>query len=176
MIKLLGPTAGQLGVDMLMPSLEKYTSASLGISREHVKGKKALLEFILDPKDPRQMEKLEYMLNNGQLGTIAELAKVAVKRAFLPEHDGNTSQAGLMQATSRWEARLGVSSSYNGVDNMREKNTNIHIHVPILAYYQRGYGRGYQNIHTPGSKETLHVHENTIERSGGYLDVPQLGG
>ena len=175
LIKLMGPTAGQMGIDMLMPSLEKYTEVSLGISREHVKGKKALLEFILDPKDPAQMEKLSEMLNHGQLGTIAELAKVAVKRAFLPEHDGETSDALLMQATNRWEARLGVTSSYNGTDRIREINTNIHIHVPVLADYQRVYGSSYQNIHTPGSNETLHMHENTLERSGGYLDVPFQG-
>ncbi len=175
LIKLAGPTAGQMGIDLLMPSLEKYTEASLGISQEHVKNKKVLLEFILDPKDPAQMDKLAEMLNHGQLGTIAELAKVAVKRAFLPEHDGETSDALLMQATSRWEARLGVTSSYNGVDRITEINTNIHIHVPVLADYQRVYGRDYQMIHTPGSNETLHVHENTLERSGGYLDVPFQG-
>ncbi len=174
-IKLLGPTAGQLGIDMLMPSLEKYTYASLGVSQERVKGKKALLEFILDPKAPAQMEKLAELLNHGQLGTIAELAKLAVKRAFLPDHDGNLTEASLLQATSRWEARLGVQSSYNGVDRIREVNTNIHVHVPILADYQREYGSSYQNIHTPGSKETLHIHENTLERSGGYLDVPFQG-
>lgn len=175
LIKLMGPTAGPAAVNMLMPSLENYTIASLGISQERVKGKKALLEFILDPKDSAQMEKLSEMLNHGQLGAIAELAKVAVKRAFLPEHDGETSEALLMQATNRWEARLGVSSSYNGVDRTREVNTNIHIHVPILANYQRIYGTTYQHIHTPGSNETLHVHENTLERSGGYLDVPFQG-
>ncbi|MEI7529412.1 MAG: hypothetical protein WCK76_10760, partial [Elusimicrobiota bacterium] len=175
LIKLMGPTAGQMGIDLLMPSLEKYTSANLGISREHVKGKKVLMEFILDPKDPAQMDKLAELLNHGQLGTIAELAKLAVKRAFLPQHDGETSDALLMQATSRWEARLGVTSSYNGVDRIREVNTNIHIHVPVLADYQRVYGTSYQKIHTPGSNDTLHVHENTLERSGGYLDVPFQG-
>ncbi len=174
-IKLMGQMLGQTAVNMLMPSLEKYMEASLGISREHVKGKKAILEFILDPKDPAQMDKLAEMLNHGQLGTVAELAKVAVKRAFLPEHDGETSEALLMQATSRWEAKLGVSSSYNGVDRSKETTTNIHIHVPILADYQRVYGSDYQNIHTPGSNESLHVHENTLERSGGYLDVPFQG-
>ncbi len=174
-IKLLGSLAGQTTLDLLMPSLEKYTSASLGISREHVKGKKALLEFILDPKDPAQMDKLAELLSRGQLGTIAELAKLAVKRTFLPEHDGNFTDAALMQATSRWEARLGVTSSFNGVDSIREVNTNIHLHVPLLADYQRTTGRTYQNIHAPGSKETLHIHENSLERTGSYLDVPFQG-
>ncbi|MFA6433787.1 MAG: hypothetical protein WCW52_03750 [Elusimicrobiales bacterium] len=174
-IKMLGPTGGQAAVDLLMPYLEEYTYTSLGISQERVKEKKALLEFILDPNDPKQMEKLAYMLNKGNLGTIKELAKLAVKRAFLPDHDGKLDEAALTQATRSWEAKLGVASSYNGVNRISEKGTTVHLHIPVLRDYERVYGSGYQRINTPGSKVVLHVHENTLERSGTWFDVPFAG-
>ncbi|MFA6433786.1 MAG: hypothetical protein WCW52_03745 [Elusimicrobiales bacterium] len=174
-IERLGRERGQAAVDLLMPYLEEYTYASLGISQERVKEKKALLEFILDPNDPKQMEKLAYMLNKGNLGTIKELAKLAVKRVFLPDHDGKLDEAALTQAAKSWEAKLGVASSYNGVNRISEKGTAVHIHIPVLRKYERVYGSGYQRINTPGSKVVLHVHENTLERTGGWFDIPFTG-
>ena len=171
----LGKIAGGGVAGMVATRFADFTSASLGLSHSDTKGKKVLLEFILDPQDKAQMETLEKLLIEGGLSTVGELAKIATGWNFLPGHNGITDTKELEKMQAEWSGRMGINPTYSGADGYHESATEFTFHVPVLTDYSYSSGHKYQRAQSPGGGEVVHVHENFRESRHGLIQLPFAG-
>ena len=171
----LGNIAGTVAANTIAKGFEDYTYASLGISHSNTKGKRVLLEFVLDPQNKEQMDILVKLLTKGELSNIGALAKLALGVNFLPGHNSTTDETELQAMQAEWNQKLGIQPTYSGQNGYQESATEFTIHVPVLTDYSHAHTHNYQTIHTPGSNETLHVHQQARETSHDLLHIPFVG-
>jgi len=171
----LGQFAGTVAANSVAKHFEDYTYASLGISHSNTKGKRVLLEFVLDPRNKPQMETLVKLLTKGELGNIGALAKLAVGVSFLPGHNSTTDETELQAMQNEWDQKLGIRPTYSGQNGYQESETEFTIHVPVVTDYSHTHAHNYQTVHTPGSDEILHVHQQSRETAHDLIHIPFVG-
>ncbi|MEI7528804.1 MAG: hypothetical protein WCK76_07660 [Elusimicrobiota bacterium] len=171
----LGTFAGTVAANTIAKKFEEYTYANLGVSHSKTKGKRVLLEFVLDPQNKEQMDILVKLLTKGELSNVAALAKLALGVNFLPGHNSTTDETELQAMQNDWNSRLGIQPTYSGQNGYQESATEFTIHVPVLTDYAHSHAHAYQTVHTPGSNETLHVHQQSRETAHDLLHVPFVG-
>jgi hypothetical protein len=114
------------------------------------------------------------LLNSGELKNIASLAKVAAM-TFLPGHNNITDETELQNMQNQWNAKLGIKPAYSGQNGYHQTSTEFTLHLPVVTDYTHNSGHNYQTVHTPGSDQTLHVHENSRETGHDLIHIPFSG-
>ncbi|MCX5784134.1 MAG: hypothetical protein NTX59_00440 [Elusimicrobia bacterium] len=171
----LGNFAGTVAANAIAKRFEEYTYASMGISHSNTKGKRVLLEFVLNPQNKGQMDILVKLLTKGELSNIGALAKLALGVNLLPGHNSTTDETELQAMQAEWNQKLGLPPTYSGQNGYKESATEFTIHVPVITDYSHTHTHNYQTVHTPGSNETLHVHQQSRETAHDLIHIPFVG-
>lgn len=110
--------------------LNKYLALTLSGSRNTRKGVNTVLEFILDPENPDQMDKLSRALS-GELGVLEELERLA-KLARDRATKANDSKVDLMEVSGRMETAIGKDTTFAGLDDYERKRRGMVFKIPLI--------------------------------------------
>jgi len=163
-------SAGMIGLPeaefFLVKELEKtvvreinnYLALRLGLSASRSKGKKILLEFMLDPKNPDHTARLVDFIN-GDLGIIRKLIDMGVHFTdFSSEDDNLEGNDELGEAQQVASDTLGMDASFAGSDHYNGSSHGFNAFLPLVAGYESNSGRRYDRYQTLGDEDVLHVH------------------
>lgn len=155
--------------------VNKYLALRLGLSANRAKGKKILLEFVLDPRDQEQIYRLVDFLN-GNLGIIKKLIEMGIRfNDFSDSDDNSDGNEALGQVAQVASDGLGQESSFAGSDHYHSTSHGFSAVLPLAVNHERSAGYRYDRYQTLDSGEVLHVHNAFKKESTGNLNIPVLG-
>ncbi|MBU2530152.1 MAG: hypothetical protein KKD35_03840 [Elusimicrobia bacterium] len=153
----------------------KYLAFKFGLSHNRAKGKKILMEFLLDAQNPEQLERLEDFLR-GDLGVLRKLLKMGAQ--FNEVDVENDLQAGadaLNNVENVGEESLGTQSSFVGSDHFNSAGNSFNIQVPFFYSRESGSSARYDRYQTMDGDEILHSHQVSQNVSNAAINIPWLG-
>ncbi|MBI5203101.1 MAG: hypothetical protein HY925_16035 [Elusimicrobia bacterium] len=138
----------------LARSLNEYLAVQLNVERGRSAGTRQALEYVLDPRDSGEMEKLARAIK-GDLSVLALL-----KRAVTPVHD------------DPWEA-LEAEPSFEGEDRWRSRHAPFKFQVPFLARFDSDSTSEADRVFVDGGEYSVFRSEKRSRRA--FLSLPVLG-
>jgi len=156
--------------------INKFISFQLSVGHSRNFGKKLLLEFVLNPKDPQQMEALEKFLQ-GNFGVIKRFVELGIPFCDFSASDNSVDGLGELSGISE-QALQGIGSkpTFAGSDIYSGHANSLHFQVPVInthdVSWSASYNR-YQSVEKNG--ETLHVQERRRTSNSKTLSVPFMG-
>lgn len=159
----------------LVKEFNKYIALRFGLSHSRTKGKKILLEFILDANNREQLEKLEDFLK-GDLTVIRKLIQLGAQFSDYSEQDDTAAGA---QSLAEFEQtvgqELGLNATFAGSNHYNSSSNGHNITLPILYQREGSAGHRYDRYQAQGSDEVLHVNNAFRNVSESNINVPFLG-
>ncbi|MDE2238218.1 MAG: hypothetical protein KGK30_10030, partial [Elusimicrobia bacterium] len=107
--------------------LARYLAATFGVFSQSSDGEQLVLEFILDPTRPRDMERLSAILR----GDFLSLAGMARQMAGLRMTPSRVQKV-YAELKAVDEARLGLKARLPAVDLYHDRSHSVHLKVPVL--------------------------------------------
>ena len=161
---------------MLLKEINKYMSAQLSFSHSNYTGKKLLMEFILNPNNPEQMEGLEKFMR-GDFGLLNRFIELGLKFSKFKEgDDALEGMGGLEEASEQVGDMLEADSGFAGTDLYRGRSNNVGLRVPLVGSHSLSWGSSYHRYQSMAREgETIHVYQKTRSYTGNTLDIPFLG-
>lgn len=161
--------------DEIADEFNKYLSFKLGVSRSKVRGKKILLEFLLDAKDPSQTDRLVEFLK-GDLGIIKKLMEMGDQlNETSDEASLEEGQNQINNVEDVAEDSLGAESNFAGTNHFNAQTDNFNIQLPIIISHQNGNTLRYDRYQTIGGDQVLHVHQASRNKENRNLNIPIAG-
>lgn len=159
----------------LVKEFNKYIAFKFGLSHTRTKGKKILMEFILDANNREQLEKLEDFLK-GDFTVIRKLIQLGAQVHDYSEQDDITAGA---QSLAEFEQtvgqELGLNSTFTGSNHYNSDSNGHNITLPILYQREGSTGHRYDRYQVRGVDEVLHVNNAFRNVSESNINVPFLG-
>ncbi|KAF0126722.1 MAG: hypothetical protein FD189_1644 [Elusimicrobia bacterium] len=159
----------------LVKEFNRYVAFRFGLSHTRSKGKKILLEFVLDANNREQLEKLEEFLK-GDLTVIRKLIQLGAQFSDYSEQDDTAAGA---QSLAEFEQtvgqELGLNATFAGSNHYNSDSNGHNITLPILYQREGSAGHRYDRYQAHGSDEVLHVNNAFRNVSGSNINVPFLG-
>lgn len=148
--------------------IQRYYSAWLTFGRADSDGKKIMMEFIIDPRDPQQAEALAKAVR----GDFRELAKMAAKMSSLQTKSTMSDYLALRQ----YDAHSLGPSSYAASDVYSSKMKSFSLNLPIFIAHNATALFGEENIDRyTGTEGEFHFYRADKSKTNSYLDMPWLG-
>lgn len=153
--------------------IRRYMEGALGFSAYRGGGRKALIEFVLDPRQPEHMGSLARFLK-GDLDALFLLHRIALAtaRPFLQEKGKLDA---LEQMEEKYSEKLGVAPSYSGADDYTRKGRRFNVKVPIVVGAESTKSWDYDRIVGDEKDVELQMNQASRHRSGHFLNLPFLG-
>ncbi|MCM2267515.1 MAG: hypothetical protein NDI60_07030 [Elusimicrobiales bacterium] len=159
----------------IVKEFNRYLSFQFGLSTSRVKGKKILLEFIIDPTNDEQVNKLVEFLK-GDLGIIRKLIAMGVRFNDFSDMDDNAQGAQALQNVEEVASNeLGLNATFAGSNHYTGSSHASNIMVPVLLHREANAGRRYDRYQAIGSDQVLHVHNTSRNTSVSNINVPVIG-
>ena len=159
----------------IVKEFNRYLSFQLGLSASRVKGKKILLEFVMDPTDAAQVDRLVEFLN-GDLGIIRKLIKMGVRFNDFSDMDDTAQGAQALQNVEQVAgSELGLNATFAGSDHFTGNSHAFNAMIPVLLHRESSAGQRYDRYQTLGNDQVLHVHNTSRNTSVSNINVPILG-
>lgn len=153
--------------------IRRYLEGALGFSAYRGGGRKALVEFVLDPRQPEHMESLARFLK-GDLDALFLLHRIALAtaRPFLHEKGKLDALKGMEE---KYSEKLGVRPSYSGADDYTRKGRRFNVQVPVITGAETTKSWDYDRIIGEEKDVELQMNQASRHRSAHFLNVPFLG-
>lgn len=122
---------GNLPGKLLFGAVNDTLKAELGMLWRWGGGRKGVIDFILDPREPAQMRALEGLLAGdiSALGSLEGAARLAAR-----VYTGKAVSDEDVRRSARDSSRaLGSEESFSGTDRYREKSRSFWLKVPIFG-------------------------------------------
>jgi len=154
--------------------LNNYLSASLGLSFQKRKGRQLLIEFVVNPKDPEQLEALVQVLK-GDLDILGMLMKSLKETKRLLRGD-KTARQELDRMRQEYSDKLGTDDTFAGVDEYTRDGSRFHIQLPFLGDYERAKGENTDRLVLVDRTGGEYKVRRTVKTSdSAFIDIPFLG-
>ncbi|HEX4048199.1 MAG TPA: hypothetical protein VH309_10215 [Elusimicrobiota bacterium] len=145
-----------------------YTSAWLNLGQASSDGKKILMEFVVDPRDPAQAEALAKAMR----GDFDELVKFSARMSTLQVKNTMNDYLSLRGRNS---AELGPST-YGASDDYKAKTRSIAINIPFFIQHNAAALLGDDNIRRyTDAGGTFHFFQAEKTKNNAYFDAPFVG-
>lgn len=159
----------------LVRQFNEYLALRLGLSHTRVKGKKLLLEFIIDPKNPEQLAKLTEFLK-GDLSIIKKLIQMGVRfNDYSDAADNAEGQAAMNEVENVAEQGLGLNSTFAGSDHFSGHSNGFNAMIPIVLQHESSTGQRYDRYQTLNGEQVLHVNNVSKTESNSNINIPIAG-
>ena len=159
----------------IVKEFNKYIALKFGVSHSRAKGKKLLLEFIIDPKNPQQVAKLVDFLK-GVLSIIKRLIEMGVRFNDFTDMDDNAAGAAAMQQVDEVASQgLGLNSTFAGANHFNGTSNGMNIVLPVVMHSESNSGQRYDRYQTTDSDQVLHVHNASKNQSVSNINIPIVG-
>jgi hypothetical protein len=153
----------------------KYLAFKFGLSHNRAKGKKILMEFLLDAQNPEQLERLEDFLH-GDLGVLKKLLKMGAQFNEVDvENDLQAGAAALNEVENVGEESLGAESSFVGSDHFNSHGNSFNLQIPFFHSRESGSSARYDRYQTMEGDEILHSHQVSENISNASINIPWVG-
>jgi len=161
---------------LLLKEINKYLSVQLSFGHSRFSGKKLLLEFILNPNNPEQMENLEKFLR-GDFGIINRFIELGLKlNNFAEEDDALAGMGGLEEVSEQAGSALDADSQFAGTDIYHGRSNNFGLRVPVVGTNRVDWGSSYHRYQSMGKEgQTIHAYQKTRTYTGSAIDIPFSG-
>jgi len=150
--------------------LREYTLASIGYSNSRQQGKRVLLEYVVDPRDPAQAEAVAQALH----GDFKSLVKMAWRMGTQQSTDESTVEA-YLKLKDEHDAQLGPAE-FAAINAYNQKAKSITLNLPFLTS---------QNWASLKSDDTMtrytdiqgdiHFQRADKSRHSEYFNIPWVG-
>lgn len=179
------PVAGPLGLDesenifektgekLVLREINRYLANSLGAAYWNREGRKAMLEFILDPNNPEQMESLAEFIK-GNINAFSVLLKVFGAAADPSVRRGDIVKD-LDALREKHEARLGPRSSFSGASDYERDGRRLYLQIPFLTRHEGGSESQSDSIISGNFDHSLIIHQKSDQGSHAWIDIPLMG-
>lgn len=124
---MAGKALTDLAEHEIVGILNGYVTASLGLSRSKLRGKRVLLEYILDPREPAQAEAVAQALH----GDFASLVKMAWELSPHQAIDENT-EAAYLRMKALHDEQLG-RAAYAAINSYEMKTKGVSLGLPFVT-------------------------------------------
>lgn len=149
--------------------INAFLGPRIGGGALHRRGRRAMLEYLLDPRDTAQMEALAALLK-GDLDSLMKLAAFAPKALF----DEEAARHGLAKLAEKHEA-LG-EPSFTGTVSYRDAERSLDLGIPLLFDRQAAWHRGQdQLVVLDGEGGQYTVEHRSRSRASGFIGMPGMG-
>ncbi|MCM2304784.1 MAG: hypothetical protein NDJ72_08785 [Elusimicrobia bacterium] len=154
----------------LAKQLRRYTSAGLGFSNAKSQGKRVMLEYIVDPRDPAQAEAVAQALH----GNFHSLVKMGWKMGTQQATDESTEEA-YLRLKDEHDKELGPAK-FAAIDAYNQKAKSITLNLPFLTSQNWSSLRS-DNTTTRYTDEQGHIHFERADKSrqSEYFNIPWVG-
>jgi hypothetical protein len=148
--------------------LGRYTSAWLTFGRANSDGKKILMEFVVDPRDPAQAEALAKAMR----GDFEELVKFSYRMTTLQVADTMKDYLSLRER----DASMLGPSTYAASDEYTAKARSFSIRLPFLVQHNAASLFGDDKVHryTDAGGEFRFFRADS-SKNNDYFNVPFVG-
>ncbi|MCK5583124.1 MAG: CocE/NonD family hydrolase, partial [Elusimicrobiales bacterium] len=161
--------------DEIAGQFNKYLSFKLGLSHNRVKGKKILMEFLLDAQDEEQLERLEDFLR-GDLGVLKKLLRMGTQFNGVDiENDLQAGADALNEVENIGEESLEAESSFVGSDHFNSNGNSLNLQVPFFYSRESASSARYDRYQTMEGDEILHSHQVSQNISNASINIPWVG-
>lgn len=154
--------------------LNRYLALALHGGVSSRQGVNTVLEFVLDPRDRDQMEKLSKAIA-GDLGLIDQLWRIAREaRDQLTRREAAKEE--LVEERDRHEAALGKDAEFAGMDVYDRDRKSWGFRLPLLFRFGGSSGRDQDKItilDEAGGRFDIYRADKRNERA--FIDIPFLG-
>lgn len=159
----------------LVREFNKYIALRFGLSTSRAKGKKLLLEFVVDPRNPDQVAKLTDFLK-GDLGIIRKLIEMGIRFNDFSSADDNAAGAQALQAVDDVAQQgLGLNSTFAGANHFSATSHAMNIVLPVVMDRESSNTQRYDRYQTSQNGEVLHVNTASRNESVSNINVPFVG-
>ncbi|PIP82016.1 MAG: hypothetical protein CO113_00495 [Elusimicrobia bacterium CG_4_9_14_3_um_filter_62_55] len=154
--------------------LNQYTAVQLGLTHENRDGNRLLLEFILDPRDDRQMEQLMQVLR-GDLHTLSVLRRMVSNSVKILRDDRNAREK-LDDISRKYGETVGRDPSFAGLDEYERDTGNFRFVLPFLVDH-RSHDGVEKDRYVIADDEGTEVRVHRVNDGGetAWFDIPFLG-
>jgi hypothetical protein len=121
--------------------ISKLITASIGAYAHQSSGEQLLMEFTLDPRDPREMDLLSKVL----LGDIKTLAKMAFRTITL-QGTSERARRDFEELAARHERDFSRAAVYAGVNLYHTEQKRLEFALPIIFDHSKAATRGDDQI------------------------------
>lgn len=150
--------------------LRRYTVAALGFSRSRSQGKRVVLEYVVDPRDPKQAEAVAEALH----GDFKSLVKMGWRMGTQQSTDASTEQA-YLDLKETHDEQLGPAQ-FAAINAYTQKAKSVTLNLPFLTS---------QNWSSLKSDDTMtrytdlegqiHFQRADKSRQSEYFNIPWVG-
>jgi hypothetical protein len=165
----------------ILRELNRYLVTAMGASYWNREGRKALLDFTLNPMEDDQMDKLAEFLR-GNVSALGVLLR-AVSAAMDPLVQRGDIRDELKLVQDRNAAKLGIKegdaksgeNSFAGASDYSRKGHNGFLRLPILVNSNNGEEFQSDRIFSGARDTALVIHQDSRFHNRAWLDVPLIG-
>ncbi|NLI10267.1 MAG: hypothetical protein GX447_05905, partial [Elusimicrobia bacterium] len=156
--------------------INKYLAAKITYGHSRNSGRKILLEFLINPKDQRQLDALVEFLK-GDLGFIKRFIELGLKfNEFTEVADMQQGLNGMNQVIDQAENALGVDASFAGANHYHGHSDNLNIAVPVIHNHENSWTTSYNRYQTMDTKDgVIHVSQAGRVSNGSSINIPFVG-
>jgi len=151
-------------------AMNRYTLASLGWSNPRSNGKRVLLEYVVDPRDPAAAEAVAQALH-GDFKALVQMAR----RLGTQQATGESTEAAYLEQKAKHDAEFGAAA-YAAIDTYSEKARSITLNLPFLTSQHWSKLQGDNTLKRySGDGGEYHFQRADKSRASEYLNIPFVG-
>ncbi len=160
----------------LVKEFNKYVALKFGLSHTRTKGKKILLEFVIDANNSEQLEKLEHFLK-GDFTVIRQLIRLGARfNDYSEEDDAAAGAQSLAEFEQTVGQELGLNATFAGSDHYHSSANGHNITLPIIYQREGSTGHRYDRYQSyVEGADVLHVNNAFRNVSEGNINIPFIG-
>jgi len=156
--------------------INRYLAAKITYGHSKSKGKKILLEFIVNPKDDKQIEALEEFLK-GDYTVIKRFIQLGLKFDEFAETANSVDGMEAMQTVVEEAGdAVGVDPIFAGANHYHGHSDNFNINLPIIHSHENAKTDSYNRYQTVQSENgVMHVNQAGKTSNGSSINLPFVG-
>lgn len=172
-------TAGAAGITGMLEravdhelanQISAVLTAAFQVGRASSDGQQLVMEFVLDPRDPEQMENLAKVMR----GDLLTLAKMAGTMATLRASAARSRQD-FEKVEGAHEAALGRPSAAPGLDLYHQVQHTLHLRFPVIFDHASSSSKGDDLYVSLADGAKVHLFHAEKTGSSNFLNVPLKG-
>jgi len=146
----------------------KYLAAWISLGKASADGKKILMEFVIDPRDPEQVESLAHVVR----GDMHELVKLSAKMSTFQT---DSTLADYLKLREQNADKLGPST-YAASDEYKSKTRSFALNIPLFIAHNSAalFGDDKVDRYT-GAEGEFHIYRADKSRNNSYFTLPWVG-
>lgn len=155
----------------LTRQISHYLVENIGVGWSSTDGQQLMMEFVLDPKNPEDMEELAHVLK----GDFVELLKMAQRMVNL-QASAARAQKDFKDVEAKQEKEFKRKANFPGLDIYHSTSKSLHLMLPFLFDHTRGSTMADDRIvRLDEQGGEVHIYRSDKSRNTGVIDLPVAG-